>query len=98
MIFGLLGAIVGLVGWFGFKSVLLLVIGTVFYLIETIIEWKNLNAGAKMTDVIIIIIGCIIGLFIKTPWYVCGMIAINIYSAIMNILGSIISIKARKHH
>ena len=84
---GLIGSIVALVGWFGFHSLPLLIIGTVCYFIETIIEWKNLNSGSKAFDVIVIVIGCIIGLFIKSvPFYTIGLIAINCWSVLLSII------------
>lgn len=84
---GLVGSVVGLVGWFAFHSVPLLVAGTALYIIETIMERKNLNTGAKMLDLLIFGIGCVVGLLLKIPIYVGGMIAIHIYSAIMGIIG-----------
>ncbi|MBR2999630.1 MAG: hypothetical protein IKF39_01415 [Oscillospiraceae bacterium] len=84
---GLVGAVIALVGWFGAHSLLLLAIGTLLYIIETVMESKKLNQGALALDIIVAIIGCIVGLFIKTPWYVSGMLAINIYSAVISLLG-----------
>lgn len=87
MIIGLVGALIGLIGWFGFHSVFALIIGTALYFIETIIEWKNLNVNAKTLDMIIFVVGCVVSIFISLPWYIGGMVAINIYSAIVTILG-----------
>jgi hypothetical protein len=92
-IIGLIGVIVGLVGWFGFHSIPLLIVGTAFYIIETIIEWKNLNDGAKLLDILIFGIGAIIGLFAKIPFYVGGMIAINIFSLVTIIFSLIRRVK-----
>ena len=36
---GLVGVLTALIGWYGYKSVLLLAIGTGLYLVETLIEW-----------------------------------------------------------
>ena len=83
---GLIGSVVALVGWFGFHSVITLIIGTVIYIIETIIEWKELNMGAKLFDILLFVIGSIIALIVKTPFYIGGMIAIAIYSAIISII------------
>ena len=80
---GLFGVILSFVGWFGFKSFTMLLVGSLFYIIETIMEWKSLNIGAKFVDLIIFIIGSIVALIVKTPFYIGGMIAINIYSGIM---------------
>lgn len=83
---GLIGAIISLVGWFGFQSILFLVIGTIFYAIETILKWNDLNRNAKKIDVLIIIAGCLIGPSISSvPWYACGLLAINFYSALIHI-------------
>lgn len=84
---GLIGALIALIGWFGFKSVALLIVGTLLYVIETILEWKDLNAGAKGLDVVIFVVGCLVSLFIKTPFYIGGMVAINCFSALMSLLG-----------
>lgn len=83
---GLIGAIISLIGWFGYQSILFLVIGTIFYVIETILEWKDLNRNAKKLDFFIIIAGCLIGPSISSvPWYACGLLAINFYSALIHI-------------
>ena len=86
MLIGTIGSIVALVGWFGFKSFICLIIGTIGYLIETYIERESLEKNAKILDIVIFIIGCVVGLFLKTPFYVCGLIAINIYSLLVGIL------------
>ena len=88
MLIGLAGALLALIGWFGFHSTTLLIIGTALYLVETVLEWKNLNSSAKVLDVVIFGIGSIIAIaFTATPWYVGGMIAISIYSLILGVLG-----------
>ncbi len=79
---GISGVLISLVGWFGFKSILLLVIGTLFYVIETLLEWRNLNTGAKFVDIIVFCVGCIVAAIFKFPFYIGGMIAINCHSAI----------------
>ena len=79
---GLIGVLIALIGWFGFESVIALIVGTALYIVETIIEWKNLNQGARVIDVVIFVIGAIIALIVKTPFYIGGMIALNIYSGI----------------
>ena len=84
---GLIGAVVGLVGWFGRHSVPLLFLGTVLYVVETFMTSEELNGAAKLLDFIIFGIGCVVAAFIKVPWYVGGMLAINIYSAITILLG-----------
>ena len=79
---GLIGVLIALIGWFGFNSLVLLIAGTLLYIVETIIEWKHLNRGSKVIDIVIFIIGAIIALIVKTPFYIGGMIAINIYSGV----------------
>ena len=89
-LFGFIGSLIGLIGWFGFHSVVALVIGVVLYAIETILEWGNLNSGAKIVDIVIFGIGCLMGVFISTPFYISGMILLLLYSFVMS-LGSVIS-------
>ena len=36
---GLIGVLIALIGWFGFGSVIALIVGTALYIVETIIEW-----------------------------------------------------------
>lgn len=80
---GLAGAVIALVGWFCFNSVALLAVGTILYLIETIIEWNNLNTNAKVLDIVIFAVGSIVGaLLTSVQWYVAGMIAIAVYNLI----------------
>ena len=96
---GLIGAIIALVGWFGFHSLPMLIVGTICYVIETIIEWTDLNRGAKAIDVVVFGIGCIVGAFIQSvPFYIVGLIAINIWSIIISLItlpGIIAEIKYR---
>ena len=83
---GIIGVLISLIGWFVFDSLFLLVLGTLFYSIGTILEWKKLNIGVKMTDLIIFVIGCIIAVITKHPFYIGGLLAINTYSAIIYLL------------
>lgn len=78
-------AIAALIGWFGFKSVTLLIIGTGIYVIDTILRWQDLNAGAKLLDWSIFAVGCIVASFLKIPFYIGGMFAINCYSFLLSI-------------
>lgn len=80
---GIVGVLVALIGWFGYSSLNALIVGTVLYLIETIMEWKSLNIAAKIVDVVVFAIGAIIALFVDAQFYVGGMIAINIYSVLI---------------
>lgn len=93
---GGIGALVGVVGWFGFKSVIALVIGFIAYLIESYMERDSLNANAKTLDIIIIVVGCIVGIFVKSvPFYVMGLIFINIYSLVVGAFGLFLMFKGR---
>ena len=83
---GLIGVLTALIGWFGYKSLTLLVVGTALYFVETLLEWKSLNANAKKLDIIIFIVGSIIALFINLPFYIGGMLALNFYSALMTLI------------
>ena len=84
---GIAGALISLVGWFAFDSLCLLIVGTVFYVVESLLEWRDLNSGAKLFDVVIFGIGCLIALFIDTPFYIGGLVAVNCYSALMCLFG-----------
>ena len=79
---GFLAAIVGLVGWFGFKSLILLGIATIVYVIEIIKTWKSLNQGARMLIFVWAIVGGVVSLFFKTPFYIGSMVAWNVESII----------------
>ena len=83
---GLAGVLTALIGWYGYKSVLLLAVGTGLYLVETLLEWKNLNMNAKILDLFIFAVGAIVALFVHLPFYIGGMLAINFYSAVMTLL------------
>ena len=86
MIFGIVGSLIALIGWFVFHSLPMLIVGTVCYIIETLLEWKSLNTGAKCVDVFIFGIGALIALFVKAPFYIGGMIALNCYSAFVSVI------------
>lgn len=85
-IIGLAGVLTALIGWYGHKSVILLTIGTCLYIVETLLEWKSLNANAKKLDIFIFAVGSVVALFINIPFYVGGMLAINFYSAFMTLI------------
>lgn len=83
-IVSLVFAISAVVGWFGFKSVILLAAGTAVYLVDTMLHWKELNMNAKIVEFWIFAFGCIVAIFAKTPFYIGGMVSINIYECIVN--------------
>lgn len=89
MLIGVIGSAVGLAGWFVYKSVPMLIIGTILYGIETIMERDKLTIQAKVLDFLIFVVGAIVGLVIKQPFYITGLIALNIYSGLMGIFGII---------
>lgn len=82
---GLVGVLTALIGWYGYKSVLLLTVGTGLYVVETLLEWKNLNMNAKKLDLFIFAGGSVVALFTNLPFYIGGMLAINFYSALMTL-------------
>ena len=88
---GLLGPIVALVGWFGFHSQLALLIGTLCYLAEVLLERNRNGLSDRGTDLIIFVFGCIAGYFIPgVPWYICGAVAINCYNIYMTLLAMLL--------
>lgn len=90
------GSIVALVGWFGFKSVILLILGTVWYAVQIVIEWRTLNTVSKILPIVIFVIGYVVAaIFTSAPGYVGGMIAIAIYSLI-TIIVALICIRKSK--
>ena len=84
---GLVGTVISLIGWFGFRSIAALIIGTCLYVVETIMEIKSLQPNALWFELGIFVVGCIVGSALKLPFYVGGMLAINIYSAIITLIG-----------
>ncbi len=87
-ILGIAGSLIALIGWFGFHSVPALIVGTVLYIIETILISPMLQPNAYIADVMIFVVGGVISTFIGPPFYVGGMIGIAIYSAILTITGA----------
>ena len=91
---GFPGALTALIGWFGFHSVTALIVGTALYIVETTLEWRNLNAGAKAIDVFIFAFGsAIAALFTSAQWYIGGMIARARYSIVIGTIGLITMLK-----
>ena len=86
-IFGLIGVIIALVGWFGYHSLVALIVGTVLYLIETIMQLKELNQNAITFEIVIAVVGCLVSGFFGVPFYVGGMVAINLYSVVITFIG-----------
>lgn len=84
---GGLGVIVGLIGWYVYQSTICLILGAIAFAIETILEEDSLNGLAKVDTLVAFGVGAAISLIRKiTPWYVGGLLGINIWSAILLIL------------
>ena len=86
ILLGTVGPLVVVIGWLVSKSIVFLFIGIGLWIAETIFKWTGLTAGAIMTDISIFGLGCIVSLFITTPWYICGMFAICVYSAVIGLI------------
>lgn len=94
MILSAIGAVVGLIGWFVKKSVVLLLIGFALTWVEKFAEWKNYNPGARKTEILIFIIGCAVGSFTRVPFWVGGMIASLIYDVLISLSGVMVLVAA----
>ena len=94
MLLSIIGCLVGLIGWFVKKSAILLLIGFALTMVEKIAEWKNYNAGARKTEILIFAIGCIIGFFTRVPFWVGGLIASLIYDLVISFFGFVMLIMA----
>lgn len=86
---GAVGGIVALVGWYALHSIWLLIVGTVLYILETVVNWKKLTVKAKITDIIIFFTGSIIAIYTSTSWYIGGMLAISMYNLFVSIMSVI---------
>ncbi len=82
---GFIASILGLVGWFGFKSLLVLGVATAIYVLELLKKWKELNQGARVLILVWAVIGGIVSTFLKTPFYIGSMVAWNIESLVSTI-------------
>lgn len=81
----LAGNITAFWGWLKHQSVLCVIIGAVISVVDTLIRWKDLNTNARKMDLTVFLIGLAVGLIIKdfpAP-YICGMLAINAYSLLI---------------
>lgn len=88
---GLLGPIVALVGWFGFHSLPALLIGTLCYVAEVLLECRRNGFSDRGTDIVVFVFGCIAGCFIPdVPWYICGAVASNFYNIYMTLLAMVL--------
>lgn len=87
MLLSLIGSLLGVIGWFVKKSVVLLLVGFALTLVEMVTEWKNYNSGAKSLNIVLFIIGSIIGKFAHIPFWAGGLLALLIYDLIISIFG-----------
>ena len=68
-------------------------VGLVLYLVELLMGWTELTVAAHVLDLIVFGIGCIIGAFTKTEFYIVGIIAVLAFSAGLGIAGFILDSK-----
>ena len=92
---GTVGSIIGLIGWFGFRSIVILLLGLVLYLVELLMGWTELTVAAHVLDIIVFGIGCIVGAFTKTEFYIVGIIAVLLFSAVLGIVGFVIDARQK---
>ena len=91
LLIGGLGTLVGLIGWYAYHSTICLILGVIAYAIETILEEDSLNGFAKIDIFVAFGVGAAISLIRKTaPWYVGGLLGINIWGAILLILSLLV--------
>ncbi len=82
----LAGNIVAFLGWFKWQSLLCVAVGAAICLTDTLLRWKDLNANAKKSDLILFLFGLAVGLLfnaLPAP-YICGMLAINAYNILIH--------------
>ena len=97
MLIGVLGILVGLIGWYAFHSPVCLIIGAIAFAIETILDEDNLSDHAKVDILVAFGVGAVISIIRKTnPWYIGGLLGINIWSAILLILSLLILLPSLK--
>ena len=88
---GTICAFIGIIGWFLSRSVIYLIIGVIGYITETFFEWDNLDGIAKIDFLTAFAIGAFISQIRKVnPWYISGMLAINIWSLATGFLGLVL--------
>ncbi len=93
MLIGILSVFVGLIGWYAFGSTVCLILGAIAFAIETILDEDNLNDHAKVDILVAFGIGAALSIIRKTnPWYIGGLLGINIWSAVLLVLSLFILI------
>ncbi len=80
------GPFIALVGYFTSDEPLTLIIGLIMYLMKLGIEWKRLNAGAKLVDGLIFVVGSIVSVFLGKAFYIGGIIALEVYSLVVSVI------------
>lgn len=98
IILGAIGSLTSLIGWFGFRSILCVVVGTALCCIVTIMQWKDLTPRSRKMDLVFFLIGSAVGIiFTSAPaWYVCGMLGIAIYNVIVAIFSIVMLLSLSK--
>lgn len=98
IILGAIGSLTSLIGWFGFRSILCVVVGTALCFIVTIMQWKDLTPRSRKMDLVFFLIGSAVGIiFTSAPaWYVCGMLGIAIYNVIVAIFSIVMLLSLSK--
>jgi len=87
---GAIGSAIGLIGWYYSGSIACLIIGVIAYIIETILEEENLTPKARQDVFVAFGIGALISVFRKVnPWYLGGMIGVNVWGGLLTIYGII---------
>ena len=95
-IIGAVGGLIAVIGWFGYGEPITIVIGFVLYLVNMFMERKKLNNNAKVIEISLFVVGCIVGrwIFNDLPWYLCGMLVVNIYGLAIVAVGIIVVLAA----
>ena len=88
VVLGLIGPLTSIVGWFGFHSLVCVIIGTALCIILTLLQWKDLNRNARRMDLVSFLVGSVVGILAKKApaWYICGMLGISFYGLFVNLL------------
>lgn len=87
---GAIGAIIGLVGWYSSQSIVCLILGAIAYAIESVLEEDKLTSKAKVDLYIAFGIGAVfVPIRGANPWYIGGLLGINLWNGVLTIFGII---------
>ena len=91
MLIGIAGLFVSFIGWFAYRSVTMLIVGSALYGIETVLGlfFGELKFGSLWVDVGSFAIGAFIAKFTKYPMWIGGLLGLNFYSLVMTIIGTV---------